>query len=111
MHSLQSIVDKNKAAAARDAAIERSNRKRTEDNVVNDRSYNWSIEYTLNILQYIIVLLFRASDGYSSISTPKNTEDILQYTFAHLWFWGWGYFSPSLFGSPGIWYMQPLSTG
>ena len=35
MHSLQNIVDKNKAAA-RDAAIERSNRKRTEDNVVND---------------------------------------------------------------------------
>ena len=35
MHSLQNIVDKNKAAA-RDAAIERSKRKRTEDNVVND---------------------------------------------------------------------------
>ena len=36
MHSLQNIVDKNKAATARDAAIECSNRKRTEDNVVND---------------------------------------------------------------------------
>ena len=33
--ALQNIVDKNKAAA-RDAAIERSKRKRTEDNVVND---------------------------------------------------------------------------
>ena len=33
--TLQNIVDKNKAAA-RDAAIERSKRKRTEVNVVND---------------------------------------------------------------------------
>ena len=30
------------------------------------------------------ILVFRASDGHSSISTPKNTENILQYTFAHL---------------------------
>ena len=35
MHSLQNVVDKNKAAA-RDVEIERSNLKRTEDNVVND---------------------------------------------------------------------------
>ena len=33
--TLQNIVDKNKAAA-RDAAIERSKRKRTEVNVAND---------------------------------------------------------------------------
>ena len=36
MHSLKNIVYKNKAAAVRDVAIERSNRRRTEDNVVND---------------------------------------------------------------------------
>ena len=35
MHSLQNVVDKNKAAA-RDAEIERSNLKRTEDDVVNE---------------------------------------------------------------------------
>ena len=57
MHSLQNIVDKNKAAAARDAAIERSNRKRTEDIVVNDGEGDFeTFRATAHVIEVLSIL-------------------------------------------------------
>ena len=54
MNSLQNIVEKNKAAAARDVAIECSNRRRTEDNVVNDGEGDFE---TFRATAYVIEVL------------------------------------------------------
>ena len=57
MHSLQNIVDKNKAATARDAAIECSNRKRTEDNVVNDGEGDFvTFRATAHVIEVLSIL-------------------------------------------------------
>ena len=56
MHSLQNIVDKNKAAA-RDAEIERSNLKRTEDNVVNDGEGDFvTFRATAHVIEVLSIL-------------------------------------------------------
>ena len=58
MHSLQNVVEKNKAAAAaRDAAIERSNSKRTEDNVVNDGDGDFeTFRATTHVIEVLSIL-------------------------------------------------------
>ena len=57
MHSLQSIADKNKTAAAINAAIERSNRRRTEDNVVNDGDGDFvTFRATAHIIEVLSIL-------------------------------------------------------